>query len=572
MDFKALFSQLVVLYSKLTKSQRIIIGSAVAIIVAFLAFLIMYSSHNPAQASYVPLFEKLSSSDANKVIQKLTKDNIPYLVKNNNLIEVPQNVVYKERIAIAAMGIPKNNTVGFELFNKQQFGATNFDQNIEYLRALEGELSRTISALNPVENATVSLAIPKASLFVQKQVSPTASVVVKLLPNMSLSSAQIRGIKNLVAASVPRLLVKNVTLVDSNGVTLGSNTKTAQMGTAAAIEAQYTHEQEKLREHKIVKVIAPFVGGVNHVVAEVNIAYDFSKLSSKSEVYNPNNVVRSEQSVQIKSDGSTPSSANGVPGAVSNIGPVKGATNNKTSNTYSKNTDTTNYEISKTISSKTAQFARVKRITVAVVVDGKYRYKFTKTGKPTNQLEYIPLNKTQLSAIKSLVIQAAGLDLQRGDQVSVKNFEFKMINNRPSTSGVHKALSFYNKYISPFSSIFKYIVVLLILFILYKKVITPFAKEMLEISKEEEVVKKPILDFAEEDDTDLADKVQKMRKKVEEQLGVGENFNEDGLKYDVLLEKLRTITEDHPQDIAALIQNLLSEEITAHTQKSKAGV
>lgn len=571
MDFKALFSQLVVLYSKLSKSQRLIIGGAVAAIVAFLVFLIIYASHSPSKTSYVPLFEKLSSSDANKVIQKLTKDNIPYLVKSNNLIEVPKNVVYKERIAVAAMGIPKNNTVGFELFNTQKFGATNFDQNIEYLRALEGELSRTISALNPVENATVSLAIPKASLFVQKQVAPTASVVVKLLPNMSLSSAQIRGIKNLVAASVPRLLVKNVTLVDSNGITLGSNTQTAQMGTAAAIEEQYTNAQEKLREQKIVNVIAPFVGGAGHVVAEVNIAYDFSKLSSKSEVYNPNNVVRSEQTVQIKSSGTSPSAVSGVPGAVSNISPIKSSANSTKSNTYSKSTDTTNYEISKTISSTTAQFARIKRITVAVVVDGKYRYKVKKNGQPTNKLEYIPLSKAQLSAIKSLVIQAAGLDLQRGDQVSVKNFEFKMINNEPSATGIHKALSFYGKYISPFSFIFKYIVVLLILFILYKKVITPFAKEMLEISKEEENVKKPILDFDQEDDTDLADKVQKMRKKVEEQLGVGENFNEDGLKYDVLLEKLRTITEEHPEEVASLIRNLLSEEITAHSQKPKAG-
>ncbi len=571
MDFKALFSQLVVLYSKLSKSQRIIIGGAVATIAAFLAFLIIYASHSPSQTSYVPLFEKLSSTDANKVIQKLTKDNIPYLVKSNNLIEVPKNIVYKERIAIAAIGIPKNNTVGFELFNTQKFGATNFDQNIEYLRALEGELSRTVSALNPVENATVSLAIPKVSLFVQKQVAPTASVVVKLLPNMTLSPAQIRGIKNLVAASVPRLLVKNVTLVNSDGISLGSNTQTAQMGTAAAIQEQYTNAQEKLREHKIVNVIAPFVGGPNHVVAEVNIAYDFSKLSSKSEVYNPNNVVRSEQSVQIKRGGSAPASASGVPGAVSNISPIKNPTNNTSINKYSKSTDTTNYEISKTISSTTAQFARIKRITVAVVVDGKYRYKFTKAGKPTNKLEYIPLNQTQLSAIKSLVIQAAGLNLQRGDQVSVKNFEFKMINNQRKTTGIHKALSFYGQYIAPFSFVFKYLVVLLILFVLYKKVITPFAKEMLEISKEEESVKKPVLDFAEEDDTDLADKVQKMRKKVEEQLGVGDNFNEDGLKYDVLLEKLRAITEDHPEDIATLIQNLLSEEISAHSQKPKAG-
>ncbi len=146
MDFKALFSQLVVLYSKLNKNQRIIIASAVIGIVAFLIFLVVYSSRVSSHENYAVLFEKLSNKDASKVIKILTKNNIPYKIYDNNIIKVPKNVVYKERISIAAVGIPKNNSVGFELFNTQKFGATSFDQNIEYLRALEGELSRTISA------------------------------------------------------------------------------------------------------------------------------------------------------------------------------------------------------------------------------------------------------------------------------------------------------------------------------------------------------------------------------------------------------------------------------------------
>ncbi len=568
MDFKALFSQLVVLYSKLNKNQRIIIASAVIGIVAFLIFLVVYSSRVSSHENYAVLFEKLSNKDASKVIKILTKNNIPYKIYDNNIIKVPKNVVYKERISIAAVGIPKNNSVGFELFNTQKFGATSFDQNIEYLRALEGELSRTISALAPVEAATVSLAIPKATLFVQKQIAPTASVMVKLIPNMVLTPAQVRGIKNLVAASVPRLMIKNVTLVNSDGVMLGANSKAAQMSEASAVEQRYINEQERLREQKIISVLAPFVGGVSHVVAEVNIAYDFSKITSKSETYNPNNVVRSEQTVQIKSDGSKPSAIGGVPGAVSNIGPVKGVSSSTSiANKYSKNTDTTNYEISKTISSTTAQFARIKRITAAVVVDGKYNTKLLKNGQKATK--YLPLNTTQLDAIKSLVVQAIGINIKRGDQVSVKNFEFKTLNNQKSIAKVKQVLSFFNKDIGPLLPMLKYLFVIVLIFILYKKVISPFAKEMLEISKEEEDIQNPVLDINEDNSNELVEKAQQMRKKVESQLGLGENLNEDELKYDVLLEKLKRITDENPDEIATLIQNLLSEEVSPQIVKPR---
>jgi flagellar M-ring protein FliF len=566
MDFKTLFSQLVVVYSKLTKTQRIIIAGAVVGIIAFLVFLVVYSSSGTKGGNYAVLFEKLSDDDAAKVIKNLEKEGVSYKIAGNNVIEVPKDIVYKERIKIAAMGIPKDNTVGFELFNKQQFGATRFDQNIKYLRALEGELSRTISALEPVENATVSLAIPKQSLFISKQISPTASIMVKLVPNMSLTNAQIRGIKNLVAASVPRLLIKNVTLVNSDGVTLGANDAAAQMNDASVLEQEYKKSQEKQQEQKIINVLAPFLGGASHVVAEVNIEYDFSQKSSKSEVYDPNNVVRSEQTVSVKSKGSQPSSG-GVPGAVSNIGPVKGVTSSNTGNEYSKTSDTTNYEISKTISSTKDQFARIKRITAAVVVDGKYRYKASKNGQKSEQLEYIPLDQSQLDAIQSLVEQAIGINLKRGDQVSVKNFEFRNISNKVQKGNVDKALSLFNLYIKPFLPVLKYIFVILLLFILYKKIIAPFAAQMLEVSKEDEEVHRPTLSIEDEDDDGLVERVKQMRKKVEDQLGVGENFSEDELKYDVLLEKIKNIADEHPEEVANLIQNLLAEEIAAHAPR-----
>ena len=205
MDFKVLFSQLVVLYAKLTKQQRVIIATAVIGIVAFLIFLVVYTANKSEDSKYVVLFDSLSSSDAAKVVEQLEKDNIPYELKDNNIIKVPRDVVYKERISIAAQGIPKDNGVGFELFDNQEFGATKFDQDVKYLRALEGELSRTINALSPIESASVSLAIPKETLFVSKEIPPSASVMVQLVDGRNLSSKQIRGIKNLVAAAVMKM-------------------------------------------------------------------------------------------------------------------------------------------------------------------------------------------------------------------------------------------------------------------------------------------------------------------------------------------------------------------------------
>jgi flagellar M-ring protein FliF len=169
MDFKVLFSQLVVLYDKLTKQQKIIIASAVVGIVSFLIFMVVYTAKNDTNDKYKTLFESLSSEDASKVIDQLEKDKIPYKLLDNNIIKVPKKFVYKERITIASLGIPKNNGVGFELFDTQEFGATSFDQNVKYLRAMEGELSRTINALSPIESASVSLALPKDTLFVSKQ-------------------------------------------------------------------------------------------------------------------------------------------------------------------------------------------------------------------------------------------------------------------------------------------------------------------------------------------------------------------------------------------------------------------
>jgi len=569
MDFKALFSQLSVLFAKLTKQQKIIIATAVIGIVAFLIFLVVFTAKKSSGNAYTALFDTLTPADAAKVVAQLEKDNISYKIGANDVIKVPNDIVYKERISIASLGIPKNNGVGYELFDKQEFGATNFDQKIKHLRALEGELSRTITALSPVEKATVNLALPKDTLFVSKQVDPTASVMVTLIDGRRLTSKQIRGIKNLVAASVSKLKPSNVMLIDNDGVTLGDDDEMAQMGELSVVQEKYKVKEEKKRQEKIIDVIAPFVGGREKVVAQVSIEFDFSQQKSTSEKYDPENVVRSEQTSEEKREGSSPKQVGGVPGTVSNIGPVKGLASSTSKNKYSKNSGTTNYEVGKTVSTIKSQFARIKRITAAVVVDGKYKVKKDKDGKPTDDMEYVPLDNADISALTSLVSRSIGIDAKRGDQISVQNLQFEQTKTGGGSKGVNEAITFTQTYLAPFSGVFKYLFVLILLFILYKKVIAPFADRMLEVSKEDEELVAPSLEIDEEEGDDLVEKVQAMRKKVEDQLGVSSNFNEDDLKHEVILEKVKNMAEEAPEEVASILEALLSEESEIPTRERK---
>jgi flagellar M-ring protein FliF len=561
MDFKALVSQLSVVYAKLSKAQKIIVGVSVAGIIAFLVFLVVYTSSGAIKNDYKILFEKLSPADAAKVVEQLEKDNIPYRIPRDNVIEVPKDVVYKERMSMASLGIGKESGHGFELFDKQEFGATRFDQNVKLLRALEGELSRSINALAPVERSSVNLALPKESLFVSKEVLPSASIMIKLKDDRHLSAKQIRGIKNLVASSVPKLIIDNVTLVNNEGETLGDNDDYAQMGELSQMQQKFKHSEEKKKEQKIVAVLSPFIGGKDRVVATVTIEYDFSQESYTSETFDPDSVVRSEQSNEEKREGSKPKEVGGVPGAVSNIGPVEGLKSQQSGEKYEKSNTTTNYEISKKVSSSKGEFAKIKRITAAVVVDGKYQNVVDKDGNPTDEKEYVALDESQLQAITSLVRQSIGIDEKRGDQVSVRNFQFEVSKgNLSGPNSVSKFQNFVNVYLAPFAEAFKYLLVLIILFVAYKKVIVPFAERMLEVSAEEEELEKPTLHIEDDEEEDLVEKVQAMRKKVEDQLGVGEGFSEDELKHDVLLEKLKNMTEERPEEISSMLQALIDEE------------
>ena len=563
MDFKALLHQISQIYQKLSLKQKIVAGGSIVLVVAFLVFLTLYKNKTENFSGYSVLFENISPSDSALIVDQLNKDGVKYKLANEGTILVPTGDVYKERIAVATLGIPKESKIGFEIFDKQEFGATDAEQRVKFQRALEGELARTIESLSSIQKATVRIAIPKESVFTERQSLPTASIVVELKPGVSLNAKQIFGINNLVAASVTNLSTENVKIVNQDGVALGDEDGEFDSD-AIAQQIRYKREFENNYEQKIVNVLAPIVGGADKVVAKVNIDFDFDKKDTKSEVYDPNNVVRSESNIEEKRQGSSPNEVGGVPGAVSNIGPVQGLDDSTLREQYNKSSQQTNYEISKKVTNIKGQFASINRVSAAVVIDGLYQSKKDKDGKPTGELEFTPLTKEQRDSITNLIKQSIGYNQSRGDEVSLDNFEFKIGKD---ISAGEKVDGFMSNYVMPFLPLLKYIFALVLLYFFYKKVIVPFMQKMLEETREEEEQAQDDLEEIEMDAEDTLEKFKAARKKVEEQLGLSGEFNEDELKYDVLLEKMKIVVTERSEEISNLLQDMVKNDSEFNMRK-----
>ncbi|GAA7642521.1 flagellar basal-body MS-ring/collar protein FliF [Helicobacter pylori] len=566
MDLKVLLQRIVDFFIKLNKKQKIALIAAGVLITALLVFLLLYpfKEKDYAQGGYGVLFERLDSSDNALILQHLQQNQIPYKILKDDTILIPKDKVYEERITLASQGIPKTSKVGFEIFDTKDFGATDFDQNIKLIRAIEGELSRTIESLNPILKANVHIAIPKDSVFVAKEVPPSASVMLKLKPDMKLSPTQILGIKNLIAAAVPKLTTENVKIVNENGESIGEGDILENSKELALEQLRYKQNFENILENKIVNILAPIVGGKNKVVARINAEFDFSQKKSTKETFDPNNVVRSEQNLEEKKEGAPKKQVGGVPGVVSNIGPVQGLKDNKEPEKYEKSQNTTNYEVGKTISEIKGEFGTLVRLNAAVVVDGKYKIAL-KDG--ANTLEYEPLSDESLKKINALVKQAIGYNQNRGDDVAVSNFEFNpmapMLDNATLSEKImHKT----QKVLGSFTPLIKYILVFIVLFIFYKKVIVPFSERMLEVVPDEDKEVKSMFEEMDEEEDEL-NKLGDLRKKVEDQLGLNATFSEEEVRYEIVLEKIRGTLKERPDEIAMLFKLLIKDEISSDSAK-----
>ena len=564
--FKEFFEQVSAVFLNLTKRQKIVVLSSIVAVIAFIVLLILLMRGSGSTQSefsgYSVLFRNIDPSVSAQVITQLEADGVNYKLADEGTILVPTKDVYKERIAVASItNIQGNNgKVGFELFDNKEFGATEDEQRVKFQRAIQGELSKTIESLEPIERAVVYIAFPKESVFTERQTPPTASVVVKLKANTSLDLGQIDGIKRIVAGSVANLKVENVKIVTQDGIAIGEDTialKNEQEAAKIAAQVRYKHEFESRYENKIIDMIASFTGSKEKVTAKVTMEFDFSQTDSEREIFDPNSVIRSEQNIEEHKVGRDKPDIGGVPGAVSNIGPVQGIEDNKPAEQYDKTVANTNYEISKQIIKTKPQFATIRRITAAVAVDGRYDYVRDENGDATGTVKYFPLDEAEMNSITNLVKQAVGYDPNRGDEVTVSNIEF-----RPNSIAVPltKFEAFMESYVNPVLPAAKYVFAFIVLFVLYKKVIMPFMEKMLkDLTPDDDSLLQDSMNVDDEAE-DTLERFKAARKRAEDELGISQDFNEEDLKYDVLLEKMKAIVSEKSEEVANLLQGMVKND------------
>ena len=417
-------------------------AAGAAAIVAILIGLYLWNK----PPDYGVLFSNFTDRDGGAITAELDKLNIKHkFSENGGAILVPTEQVHDARLKLAAQGLPKGGNVGFELMENQKLGVSQFLEQVNYQRALEGELARSIQSLAAVENARVHLALPKPSVFVRDQQKPTASVLLTLHPNRMFDPAQTAAIVHLVASSVPELMPANVTVVDQAGNLISDQNKNGSGGLNAKnmdeTQLKYVKDMQLQVIKQVESIIIPIVGEGN-VRAEATADVDFSKIEQAAETYKPNSppaasAIRSQQSSETSGDANA--NPGGIPGALSNQPPgtatapldqavangpnapapgtPPGGVNANAAGPKHKES-TTNYEVDKTVRYETRGMGGLRRMTVAVVVN--YKRIVDKDGKVTIKA-YTP---EEMSKINDLVKQAMGYNQDRGDAVSVANSPF----------------------------------------------------------------------------------------------------------------------------------------------------
>ena len=356
--------------------------------------------------SYSVAYTGLSEADAAQIVQKLDENNITYQLNGSGTIEVPSDQVYTTRLMMARDGLPQSSTVGYELFSgTSMLGMTEFSQKVNYQRAIEGELERTIGSIEAAKAVRVHLVIPEKSLLTSDQSLTTASVTIQINPGKVLDASQVRAITHLVASSVEGLKPENVVVVDSNGNLLASGTGSEDEMSMTikddqrAIEMAYATEVQKRVQSILDKILGP-----NRSVVQATVEMDWTQREVTSNTFSPTEVaIRSSQIINESSNSG--GTTGGVPGAASNLPTPVATTTGTDATAYQRSEETLNYEVSQVQSHEVIAPGEVSRVSVSVMVDGI-------------------TDPAQLEIIKSAVQAAAGIDSTRGDQIVVESFAF----------------------------------------------------------------------------------------------------------------------------------------------------
>lgn len=550
-------------FNRLGNQQKILFMVAVAALVAVIIGSTLWSR----QPDWKILFSNLTEKDGGAIVTLLEQQNIPHKMSDNGSVMVAGDRVHEVRLKLASQGLPRGGMVGFELMENQKFGTSQFAEQVNYQRGLEGELARTIQSIGAVQNARIHLAIPKPSVFVREEQKPTASVLLSLYPGRTLDAAQIAGITHLVSSSVPQLNNANVTVIDQNGALLSQlKSKLLEAGLDPT-QIKYVREIEDGIIKRIEEILKPVLGEENYKV-QVSADIDFSQSEQTAESYRPNNTPEST-SIRSKQNNETANvnqAAGGVPGALTNQPPVPAtapltqpatgaapatpgkpvppqgqidaagvnAPLNAAGQPLSTSKNATiNYEVDKTVRYTKQSVGSIRRLSAAVVVN--HRKDVDKTGKPTTKA----LPEAEMKQINDLVREAMGYSKERGDSLSVANSPFTA--SEKADNGIPLWKDPEN--ISYAKDLFKYLIIGAIVAFLYLKIIQPSLKTMFPPPQDK-------------DDTPTAESIVDAAGNVIITADGEETEDEVHINhYAIKLQKSRDIAQADPKAVANMIKD-----------------
>lgn len=485
-------------FNRLDAKQKLGMMVAVAAIIAIIIGTVLWSQ----QPEWKVLFSNIGEKDGGAIVAALEQQNIPHRMSDSGSIMIQANRVHEVRLKLASQGLPRGGMVGFELMENQKFGISQFAEQVNYQRGLEGELARTIMSIGAVQSARVHLAIPKPSVFVREEQKPTASVMLNLYPGRTLDAAQIAGISHLVSSSVPQLNSSNVTVLDQSGAMLSQLKNKLTEAGLDPTQIKYVREIEGSIVRRIEEILKPVLGPDNFKV-QVAADIDFSQSEQTAETYRPNGTPENAviRSTQTNESANVNQTAGGVPGALTNQPPVPATaplTTPPTGNTpgrparagdgqgqvdaagvtaplntlgqpisTTKNA-TTNYEVDKTVRYTKQGMGNIRRLTTAVVVN--HRKDVDKAGKPITKA----LPEAELKQIGDLVREAMGYSKERGDSVSLANAPFTEVEKTETGLPIWKD----PENISYAKDLLRYVLIAAIIGFLYLKIIQPSLKTM----------------------------------------------------------------------------------------------
>ena len=391
-------------------------------LIAFFIFLAVRL--NTAQMSL--LFSELDTKDSGKIVAQLEATGVPFQLRaGGTQILVPSDQVLRLRVTMAESGLPNGGSVGYEIFDKSEgLGTTNFVQNINLVRALEGELARTIRAISKIDEARVHLVMPKRELFSRHKQEPSASVVVRTQGHVKLAKAQVLAIQHLIAAAVPGLTPRRISIIDGRGRLLA---RAGEENTEGEVMAEDAEDLRRSYENRLVRTVEGLVEqsvGLGNVRVQVAVEMDFDRISTNTESYDPDGqVVRSTQSVEEsanntdKTGTSTVSVGNNLPDADSNDD------NGSSASRSTRTEETVNYEITKTVTTHVRESGTIRRLSVAVLINGSYK------SNDEGDIVYQPRAKEEMEKLEALVRSAIGFDAKRGDKLELINLRFTNPND-----------------------------------------------------------------------------------------------------------------------------------------------